>query len=192
MSRYESDQPSERRSQRFTDQHGRKWSGVIEIKSGIPTGALRPLDFKAPLQVPQEFIRYDKLEPNSVRIDYAEWIASLEEARRQWDRKLVSRAQKLFGEDAGKNIKNPPPQLLQAVGPEPKPVEPVQAAAAGNNWVLGLTPIKPKWAKKFFPDEDKKKSLVGAREVSTGTIDPDTADEWKKQFPDDDKVDKEE
>ena len=87
-------------------------------------------------------------------------------------------------------IKSPPAELLETVGPEPSPSEPVQAAAAGNKFVLGLTPIKPKWAKDFFSDKDKKQqsSLVARSEVAHGGIDPATAEKWAQQFPDDTKV----
>lgn len=179
---YLSGQPDKRRSQRFTDQHDRKWSGIIEIKSGLPTGPIRPLDFNPPLDVPQEFIEYDPMEPSSIKIRYEKWIAALEDAKRKWEQRLVDRAQEMFGDQAGKYIKKPTSELLRRVGPEPKPVEPVQAAAAGNKWVLGLTPIKPKWAEKFFPEDEKE--LVHARRDRISTLDEETVDEWKDTFPD--------
>lgn len=184
---YLSGQPDKRRPQRFTDQHGRKWSGIIEVASGLPTGPIAPDDFSPPLEVPQEFIRYDKLEPNSVRIDYAAWIASLEDAKRRWERKLVDRAQTLYGEQAGKYIKAPSPELLNAVGAEPQPVEPVQAAASGNRWVLGLTPIKPKWAEKFYPSEAETSESI--REG--GRLRRDLSDVekvWAERFPDEEET----
>lgn len=182
---YLSGQPDKRRPQRFTDQHGRKWSGTIEIKSGVATGPISPLDFTPPLDVPQQFIQYDKMEPNAIKVNYAMWITALEQAKRDWQARLVSRAREIYGDQAGKFIKNPSAELLQAVGPEPLPVEPVQAAAAGNRWVLGLTPIKPKWAETFFPTEVKRESSLPKRAIAVG-IDEELAEEWRDQFPDED------
>lgn len=176
-----SGQPDKRRAMRFTDQHGRKWTGSIELDSGLPSGPIRPFDFEPPLPVPQEFIEYNKLEPNNIRINYAKWLAALEEAKRRWEQKLINRAERMYGDQAGKYIKNPSQELLAAVGPEPLPPEPVQAAASGNKWVLGLTPVKPGWAKAFFPDDKPLRPATRTRAVQP--IEEDV-EEWKDQFPD--------
>lgn len=181
--KYMSSQPDKRRPQRFTDQHGRKWSGTIEIASGMPTGPVTPLDFEPPLEVPQEFLKYDPMEPNFVKIDYAEWIASLTRAKAKWEQKLIIRARTLYGEQAGKYIQKPSPELLDMTGPEPSPVEPVQAAAAGNRYVLGLTPLKPKWATKFFPDKPK---AMARPSRATAPVTDAVVEEWRDQFPDED------
>lgn len=183
---YLSGQPDKRRPQRFVDQHGRRWSGTIEIKSGLPVGPISPLDFEPPLDVPQQFITYNELEPNNIKIDYNSWIASLERAKRKWERRLVMWAQRLYGDQAGKYIKSPTAELLAEVGPEPKPVEPVQAAAAGNRFVLGLTPIKPKWAETFFPEEDEKKVKREPGRVMAASEMEEKVEEWANQFPDED------
>lgn len=178
---YLSGQPDKRRHMRFTDQHGRKWGGIIEIKTGQPAGPIQPLDFNPPLDVPQHFLRFDPLEPNIIEIDYAAWIRSLEDAKHKWNQRLIDRAQRLYGDQAGKYVKKPSQELLEITGPEPHPVEPVQAAAAGNRWVLGLTPIRPKWADAFFPAEGE---LRQRRTATVSAIDSDTAEAWREQFPD--------
>lgn len=176
-----SGQPDKRRTMRFTDQHGRKWIGTIELSSGLPTGPIRPVDFKPPLLVPQEFIEYDPMEPNFIKINYAKWLRSLEDARRNWEQKLISRAERMYGDQAGKYIKKPSQELLAAVGPEPLPPEPVQAAAAGNKWVLGLSPVKPAWAEAFFPDDDIPVNKRRNRNVTP--VDGEV-EAWREAYPD--------
>ena len=153
MPDYHSGQPEARRAMIFTDQHGRKWHGIIEIKTGHPCTPISPLGWMAPLDVPQQFIRFSILEPNLVVIDYRKWISALEDALTTWRRKLTQTAKAMFPADAGKNIAKPPPQLLEEVGPKPGATEPVQAALGGNKWVLGLSDNKPPWASAYFPDK---------------------------------------
>lgn len=178
--KYLSGQPDARRPTRFTDQHGRKWSGIIEIKTGAPCSPLSPIGFNPPLKVPGKYMRFDPLEPSSVFIDYAAWIADLEQGKRLWDRKLVARAQTLYGEQAGKHIRKPPAELLQAVGELPPAVEPVQAAASGNRWILGLSHHKPEWAKKFFPDTPVKSVHQPRDRYRRAEIN----EAWRDEYPD--------
>jgi hypothetical protein len=133
---------------RFTDQHGRKWSGNIEIRSGYPI-RVSPR-FEAPLVVPPKYLKYDKEEPNLITIAYEEWVSDIESAHQRWEEHLRKGAIKFYGEKAPEAVADPPAILLNEVGQRPEPVEPVLAALSGNKWILGLSDRKPAWADTYF------------------------------------------
>lgn len=170
-------QPSKRRAMRFTDQHGRKWSGSIEIRTGYPI-RVNPM-FRAPLEVPPKYLTYDKQEPNLITINYEAWVEDLENAKRRYEGILRDGAVKFYGEKAPEAIADPPAVLLHEVGSRPDPVEPVLAALSGNKWVLGLSANKPDWASTFFPEPDTSPENLKSE------MDPnDRVDQLRGLFPD--------
>lgn len=176
---WEQGQPEQRRFSRFTDQHGRKYGGVIEIKTGLPCSPIYPM-YQAPLDVPQEMIRYDAVEPNLIVIDYEKWVKEREQALTMWERKLVRIAQDTYGDRAGDVLKKPTPELLRLAGPKPYPTQPVLASSSGNKWVLGESPHRPPWATpELFPDLEEK----GNKRKSRSTV-KDRLEELREQFPD--------
>ena len=140
----------------YTDQHGRAWGAPIENKSGDPCGNLEP-QFSAPLLIEDKYITINS-RMRQIRIRYADKIRDIVEANNEWDTQMRAYARKEYGDKAGEAMKNPPPGLLDLVGPRPlERREPIEAAMQGNKWILGLSPIKPDWAREFFPDEPVRK-----------------------------------
>jgi hypothetical protein len=167
---------------RFTDQHGRKWFGSIEIRSGYPI-RVTP-QFESPLRVPPRYMAYDPNEPNLITIDYERWVSDLEAAHQRWEDQLRKGAIKFYAEKAPEAIKNPPAVLLDAVGTKPQPVEPILAALSGNKWVLGLSPNKPQWADTYFATPAPRPETF-ADEMPM----EDRAEALRSQFPDADEED---
>lgn len=178
--KFEPSQADSRRFSRFRDQHNRLWEGVIELSTGHPTGALKPVKWDAPLIPPQKYFHFPRLGDGTFVIDYKQWIADREHAKEIFEKRKINHAKVMFGEQAGQMLKKMPPELLNAIGTEPEPVEPVLAASAGNKWVLGLTQNKPKWANKFFTGNEETTKVNNRK---TTLADEDAAD-LLEMFPD--------
>lgn len=156
-------QEDRRTDQRIPDQHGRLWHVVLEMnkppkrrrKNGMgngltPVGQIMPL-FKAPLIPPSKYLRVDGIA--SLTIDYPRWVADLKRAATDYEAMKRKEAIRLYRDAAPAALdKNPPPiELLDVIGPPPKPWQPVEAARQGNKWILGLVAAMPDWAQPFFP-----------------------------------------
>lgn len=149
------DQRAKRAYATYTDQHSRVWGATIENKTGDPCGPLEP-QFQAPLMPNDKYIRINSRQ-RRVFIDYEAILKDIEDADNDWDGQLRDWARKTYGTEAPKAIQNPPPELLDIVGPKPRErKEPWEAAMQGNKWMLGESPKKPEWAKEFFPDNAPK------------------------------------
>lgn len=161
------DQRAKRAYALYTDQHGRPWGAVIENKTGDPCGPLEP-QFQAPMMPNDKYITINSRQ-RKVFIRYEEILKDIEDADNDWDTQLRDWARKTYGTAAPAAIKNPPPELLDIVGPKPRErKEPWEAAMQGNKWMLGLSPNKPEWALEFFPNEapkqrDNKPTLSGRK-----------------------------
>lgn len=133
-------QANQRRNQRLTDQHGRRYFAIIEIRSGDPVGPIEPM-FDAPLKVPQMYLRKspDIDAPTQLIIDYPRWIEDLTSARVEWERRGRELSRKQFGSAYDPTKHQFKQEILDILGPPPQPVEPVHAALQGNRWVLGFT-----------------------------------------------------
>lgn len=159
----------------YTDQHGRPWGAAIENKTGDPCGPLEP-QFSAPLRPNDKYIDVNS-RLRQIVIRYADMILDIESAEAEWTRTLRDYARINYGEKAHEAIENPPPALLDLVGPKPNglgPREPWEAAMQGNNWILGLTDAKPQWAEEFFPEVEVKRE---ARVLEITNTYPDAEEE---------------
>jgi hypothetical protein len=174
-------QADQRRHTTFRDQHGRKYSAVTEKETGDPVGAISPVDWAAPLLVPQKYLKAVPGEAGVLAIDYDEWIVDCVDAKQRYDDTARNYAVAMYGEQAAAVIENPTPELTQLVGPAPFPVELVQAAKAGNRWILGFADKVPGWVTSAF-QKALEPADRRARAIATGTI-TDFYDE-----PDDDEV----
>lgn len=176
-SSYETSQPDKRRFNRWRDQHGRVWEGVMDINSGQPIGPLSIVGGEPPLMPEQKYFKFQYLD-NAFIIDYGRWIRDMEKARATFERRRRRYARKLYGEKAGQMLRDNPAELQHEVGTEPDPIEPVLAAASGNKWVLGLSDNKPSWADRYFPDD--KTALTNPRRGLT----PEYLSDLRERFPD--------
>lgn len=172
-------QDDQRRPQRFTDQHGRKWFACIEKESGHPCTPVQPI-FQAPVIPDQKYIELgdgeDKDMPGRVFINYTAWIDELDEADREWLRKCHETGSELykdaFDPEAPFNIAilnrvGARPHIKKAITPlraQPVPGAaslPVHACQQGNAWALGKVgpkgelPKMPAILKDFFTPKAK-------------------------------------
>lgn len=163
------DQAKTRSYVELTDQHGRQWDGIIDVKSHGTIGPLMPR-FQAPLEVPQKYLK--RAQFNRIHIDYERWISDIDAAHREYERITQLHANQMFGDQAAAAIASRNPALMHRIGPPPQYVQPVLAAAAGEYWVLGLVGYcarcdethayggaMPSWAVAFFP-QPKPAALV--------------------------------
>lgn len=149
MAKKVKDQPSRRRERTYLDRHGRKWHATIELDSGGPSGPVSPVGWRDRLKTPEKYKKISK-DGMEISIDYAAWERDVLQRLAEWDNELRQYAMAMYGQGASQAIANPPPELLSLVGPKPVPIELIQAARAGNKYVLGLSDRMPKWAEPFF------------------------------------------
>lgn len=149
-------QAKKRRGQRLVDQHGRPWFANIELKSGDPVGQIEPL-FQAPLIPPQMFLRKssDMNRPNDLEIQYARWIEDNASTRATRDAKGREVSRKMFNTeyDPTKPFSQ---TVLDMIGEEPDPIEPIIAASQGNRFVLGLSDRDVHGLAKFLIPKDRR------------------------------------
>jgi hypothetical protein len=147
-------QTNSRRYAHFIDQHGRRWGAVIEIRTGHAVGAFEPDDFRAPVLPPNRHIHHVANDPVAIRIDYEGWVAESRRARLEYERRVREVATRLSAQgQVERMLAERPPELLDIVGSEPDVVDPlvIQAAKAGNPWVIRFEGDMPSAARAYFP-----------------------------------------
>lgn len=173
------DQAGKRKTVTFTDQHGREWTAVKDIFTDTNVGPMTPQGWTPvsymgrDLVPPDHVLRFDDARPGTFTIDYSRWISDIRAAHTGWVQQAGSYAASMYGDKSMDALENPPPALLNAMGPKPMPVELLEAMQEGNRWILGLAVARPAWADKFFHAEqqmpasgrryeDAEDELVGA------------------------------
>lgn len=142
-------QPSTRRSARFIDtNHGRRWSAIIDKRSGGTIGKMQPLGWRAPWMPDQSFFRFSEDDPTRFTIDYQAMLDSRLAAHEQWNAEFRSTALKRgWSPDDPEKMNS----LIELIGPKPLPVEPIVAAMQGNSWILGLSQKVDERVERFLP-----------------------------------------
>ena len=130
-------QRNQRSEMTFKDQHGRKWYGAIELKTGDTTGLIQP-QFTAPIVPDQKYLERVPERPYDLFINYKRWEEDIRQARTEWEREGRQLGRKMHG-DAFDPHKAFTADVLDIIGEPPEAIEPVIAARQGNTWVLGLT-----------------------------------------------------
>ena len=146
----EHSQSDRRRYHKMIDQHGRDWETTLDFIANGPCAPITPR-FNSPLDIPSKYVKFNPEDTARLRIDYDPWIADLEEAHRDWDRRLYDDAIMLFGAQGPRAYKDRVPELTRHTGPAPTPVDLVKGAKAGNKFMLGLTDKMPAWAEALIP-----------------------------------------
>lgn len=133
------------------DRHGRPWETLIDRRYDAPACPIKA-KFKAPWYPPSNinYVKWSVNEDGAARIDidYALIKADLYEAHKDWNAKLLKVGSGMQGDKF--NPSDPGAQVLDAVGPKPKPIEAVIAAEAGDPWILGFSDKMPAWAVPLF------------------------------------------
>jgi hypothetical protein len=161
LQRTDSGQPwsqrKQRRGQMFRDDHGRRWFAVTELLSGAPSGMIEH-QFQAPLIPPQKYLELsrDPERPYDLHIAYDRWIADTETDREEWHKngRLVARRTPGVTWVEGDPF---PTAVLDVIGPEPTPLEPILAAQQGNPWIIGKTTVRDARLAKFFETPEKER-----------------------------------
>lgn len=137
----------------WTDQHGRRWAGMVDKETQAPM-TLRPFGWSAPLPTmvpPQQYHSYD-VQSRTFTIDYKGWLDEYAEAEREFKAFQMQVAKHHFGAAALEKIKADDADLKRLAGAPPQGIQYIKAMAAGNKWALGLqrpdgTPYpRPAWA----------------------------------------------
>lgn len=141
-------QPAVRRYQRFRDQHGRRLGAMIEMKTGDPCGLIEPIGWKAPWLPEMKYCEVQKDEEGVVEVgklywNYSRMLADARRERQDFDERTAFFASAMYGEQAGKMIKQPPAELRRLMRGEPTHPELVVAAMKGDRWILGFEPGDP-------------------------------------------------
>lgn len=182
------------RGMTWQDQHGRKWSGYFEMAGAAdPKGRtvitwiqITPSNFVSPLDIPPHVLKpvFDESGEQvfgRLLVDYGQWKAENSEARRGWRDRARLVAKKMFPNNYGEAMKNPPADLLEEAGPMPLPRALIEAAESGNKWALGLTSTRPPWLTDEMLDaRDALKRSSGWRDVADEEAGPVDA----SQYPD--------
>lgn len=168
-------QADQRRPAKYTDQHGRKYTTAIEIRSGHPCEPLTPT-FHAPIRLPPQYITFDPDTPGVLKIEYENCVRDFVEADKEWVRRCHETGVELYKDQfdpaAPFNV-----AILNKVGARPHlpglvtPLRslplpgaaalPAQACQLGNLWALGLkgpngeTPTMPELLREFFVQAEK-------------------------------------
>jgi hypothetical protein len=190
-----------RRLEQFADKFGRVYEANVEITTGDPCEALRPVGWSAPagphwfrgmLNPPIDDHEVVKMVPRLLRarkgyqieIDHARWLQKYDEADEAFAKKIADYAQGMTKGRADMIawIQNPPPELRKLVGNGPRniPRAFIQAAAAGNPWALGLSEKVPAKAEALL--EELQPLITGKRHKVSIDYDPLADDDEPQDF----------
>lgn len=154
------DQSHTRRFGYLYDNHGRKFSANLDLKTGQPVGeGPRPVGWKAPWLPSQEWARYDSNDPTRFRWDYEGLLAQRMEAHELYESEYRQYAVS-HGWDPSDEAKRP---IIESVVGKKKGIQPIElvvAAMQGNKYVLGLTDKVDQRIVPFLRKREDKKQRV--------------------------------
>jgi hypothetical protein len=145
-------QRNQRRGQMFTDQHGRKYYGSIELKSGATCGVIES-QYTSVLPVPMMYLERSRnpQRPYDLYVNYDRWISDVRLELNEWETRARALARRRNADyDSSQPL---PTDVVEMMGERPQAVEPVLAARQGNGWVLGFRATIDERLRKFFKAE---------------------------------------
>lgn len=147
--------PQERKrgTRTFTDQHGRKWGGIVNGASGLWVMPLHP-KFSAPYTPPSKYIEPKPGDASEIYINYQALYNDLQEGQRAYEQRFMGLAMDKYTDTFETVLAKPTKWLKDAAGIAPTHPDVARACLAGNRWILGFTDQKPDWAYRFFPKEE--------------------------------------
>jgi len=136
----------------YRDQHGRKFSGVLNKNTGTPVGHLNPWGWMPPLptMIPPDKYRVYNAAEREFTIDYDSWAEEYKTAASEFRDYQMQVAQKMFGARALDAITEGDAKLKQLTGEPPQDLLFIAAMKRGNPWALGLSRDKPAWADRAW------------------------------------------
>ena len=153
-------QESTRRPGTFTDQHGRKWAGMVDKRSGFPVGLIHPKGWRAPWVPPKgpEVFVFDRNDPTRFRINY-EWILQQRAAAAAEYDAERTKAAVTRGWDPIDPEKQDALDMIVGRRDSLQRPEIIKACMDGNPYALGLTDVVDKRVTPFI---EKKKDRIAA------------------------------
>ena len=142
------DQTSFRMPGKWYDQHDRLWDGLVEKRSGHPTGNLTlrhqtPLGNRAPWEPDQGYLVLDPNDPTALNINYEQMLTDRLAAREEWNQHGVdvasARSWEIPEEKDEYGYYPFAERITAVIGKRPASWVPVKAAMDGNRWILGFT-----------------------------------------------------
>lgn len=145
-------QRNQRRGQMFTDNHGRRYYGSIELKSGATCGVIEA-QYTCVLPVPPMYLERSRNpeRPYDLFINYERWTADARRELGEWEQRARAVARRR-NSDYDPTLPLPT-DVLEIMGERPQPVEPILAARQGNGWVLGFRATVDERLRRFFKPE---------------------------------------
>jgi hypothetical protein len=122
-----------------------------------PTGQFER-DFVEGFPVPDRYLSIPEGEPWRVHIDFQRWALDLQLAADDYQRRLQSTMQQLYGADAVDRV--PTKEAIKRAGSKPEPVELVLLFAHGDRWCLGLQTEPTAAVKAVLKDADQYRRYV--------------------------------
>lgn len=183
------DQAARRVDLKVPDQHGRLVHVIFDRMPGAGT-IQRILLFKAPWTPDMRYLEDDPESPSPIpvklRWNYQQCLHDLQTSWNNFFGEFRTIAGRMPGVDAMAAYDaaskgrwhEVPPSLLMEIGNTPEPEDYVKAAMANNAWILGKSPVVPKWAEPLLKLKDARR-----RAEATGVGD-DELDKYRDVSPD--------
>lgn len=155
----------------FRDQHGRGWQCIVDTRTKphlAPCTPLEPHGWLAPVMPPGDLVRAHPTQLGTLMVLYSLWIERADEAEANYLQTLRQVADKMFGDDAPRAVRERDARLIAEVGEPPESAQFVRAAAAGHPWVLGIDgdDKMPQWAKALLHTLPKYRKQQAAERIS--------------------------
>lgn len=170
-----------RQNYTYRDQHGRAWLAIVDTRTKphlAPCVAPWP-QFTAPVMPSGTLLVPNPTQLGRLDINYGAWLEQAEAQERTYQTTVQAVADRMFGDDATRAIRERDPRLMAEVGDPPASPTFIRAAAAGNKWALGLVDVSevPSWAAPLLRTLPQYRPQRTALETVAATEFPDLADE---------------
>lgn len=135
------------------DQHDRKWSGLIDKKTGYPVGVLKPHGWTAPFRPSQgtNYFIFSKDEPNRFRINYEAMLEERLQADKEHNEDREAKAVVRGWDPEDPEKQEGLDRIAQKRKTKAVAKEIIIACMQGDPWTLGLTDRVNTKVQKFLP-----------------------------------------
>ena len=148
-----------------TDQHDRKWSCLIDKRSGYPVGFLKPHGWSAPFRPPQgtNYFVFSKDEPNRFRINYEAMLEERLQAEKEHNDDREGKAVVRGWDPNDPEKQDALDRIAQKRKTKAVPKEVIIACMQGDPWTLGKTDRVNEKVNKFLPKKQSRSEALMAK-----------------------------
>lgn len=153
-----------------TDQHGRRWSVLVEKETYDAAGPYSPVGWSAPWLPPQKpgYFVLDRDQPHLVQIHYERITADQQVAESEYEGQLRKLGVALHGHAYDPEAP-PTKNVMDVLGDRPWSWQVAEAARRGDRWILGqsekvnekLAALIPAKRRRLDDVSDFDESLLG-------------------------------